>query len=452
MMQLKSYNHIYSGIILSLAIIIGSLLIIPHQSPVVADSIDELEERINQKSDEIRRLDEEIAAQRAKLREIGSEKTTLQSTINQLETSRSKIQNDISRTETLIDRTQLEISKLENMIGDQTGRITEHRAAVASTIKDIDRLDDFSLIERILSQKTIADFWEEQTSVQLVQKNFQEKIDMLLTLRDELEFSKLSEKEKQDELASYQIELVGERQSIEAVKEEQDELLEQTEQQESTFQQSLAQKVAQKQAFEQEILKIESQIKLLIDPNSYPEEGHGVLGWILDAPRRVTQHFGGSQFAANNPSVYGRPFHPGTDFGIPIGTKIYSAASGTVRDTGNTDAFAGCYAWGKWVLIDHDNGLSTLYAHLSSILVSPGQRVERGERIALSGNSGISTGPHLHLTLYASQGVQVSAYNNPGSGCTAAGARGPFADLDAYLDPLEYLPECVAGESCSFNL
>ena len=128
---------------------------------------------------------------------------------------------------------------------------------------------------------------------------------------------------------------------------------------------------------------------------------------------------------------------------MAVGTKIKSVSSGTVRDFGNTDAYPGCYAWGKWVLIDHDNGLSSLYAHLSSILVSRGQRIEAGEVIALSGNTGVSTGPHLHLTIYASQGVKVGKYGTykpGGSGCAATDATGPFADINAYLDPMNYLP------------
>jgi murein DD-endopeptidase MepM/ murein hydrolase activator NlpD len=93
-------------------------------------------------------------------------------------------------------------------------------------------------------------------------------------------------------------------------------------------------------------------------------------------------------------------------------------------------------------VIEHDNGLTSLYAHLSSISVSNGQRVDVGETIGLSGNTGFSTGPHLHLTIYASQGVKIGRYNEfkSGTGCAATAASGPFADLDAYLDPMNYLP------------
>ena len=75
--------------------------------------------------------------------------------------------------------------------------------------------------------------------------------------------------------------------------------------------------------------------------------------------------------------------------------------------TGNTDEPRGCYSYGKWILIKHENGLSTLYAHLSLIKVNAGETVNTGDIIGYSGNTGYSTGPHLHLTVYATQGVKI---------------------------------------------
>lgn len=83
--------------------------------------------------------------------------------------------------------------------------------------------------------------------------------------------------------------------------------------------------------------------------------------------------------------------HAGIDFAVPTGTPIAAAADGVV-------ALAGVLGgYGRAVLVNHGNGVSTLYAHLSAPLVSPGQRVTRGQQIALSGNTGRSTGPHLHF-------------------------------------------------------
>lgn len=82
--------------------------------------------------------------------------------------------------------------------------------------------------------------------------------------------------------------------------------------------------------------------------------------------------------------------HKGTDFAMPIGTAIQAPANGRVEKVGNHPAA------GRYVVVRHDNGYKTRYLHLSKPLVRNGQRVAMGERIALSGNTGRSTGPHLH--------------------------------------------------------
>ncbi len=82
--------------------------------------------------------------------------------------------------------------------------------------------------------------------------------------------------------------------------------------------------------------------------------------------------------------------HNGTDFAMPIGTPITAPASGRVERVGNH------HAAGRYIVVRHDNGYRTRYLHLSRPLVTQGERIEMGERIALSGNTGRSTGPHLH--------------------------------------------------------
>lgn len=83
--------------------------------------------------------------------------------------------------------------------------------------------------------------------------------------------------------------------------------------------------------------------------------------------------------------------HPGIDIGVPIGTPVYAADSGTVIAAGWESGY------GKRVMIAHGDGLVTLYGHLSSIRVKPGQQVKRGQVVGLSGMSGNATGPHLHF-------------------------------------------------------
>ncbi|MEJ2184561.1 MAG: M23 family metallopeptidase [Gemmatimonadota bacterium] len=85
--------------------------------------------------------------------------------------------------------------------------------------------------------------------------------------------------------------------------------------------------------------------------------------------------------------------HPGLDIAVPTDSYIRAAGSGVVKEAGTDDVY------GRYVLIDHGNGLQSLYGHASRIFVKPGEHVERLEVIALSGSTGRSTGPHLHFEI-----------------------------------------------------
>jgi murein DD-endopeptidase MepM/ murein hydrolase activator NlpD len=87
-------------------------------------------------------------------------------------------------------------------------------------------------------------------------------------------------------------------------------------------------------------------------------------------------------------------------------------------------------------MVKHSNGLSTLYAHLSLQSVKVGDEVDTGQLLGYSGNTGYSTGPHLHFGVYASQGVKVSYL--PGS-ANCRNVLMPLADPKAYLNPLSFL-------------
>ena len=91
-------------------------------------------------------------------------------------------------------------------------------------------------------------------------------------------------------------------------------------------------------------------------------------------------------------------------------------------------------------MIKHNNGINTLYSHLSTIDVGKGQQVGTGQTIGLSGMTGYATGPHLHFGVYASEGTQIMTlgqFRNATGGC--ANAKMPVATLNAYLNPMSYL-------------
>lgn len=107
-------------------------------------------------------------------------------------------------------------------------------------------------------------------------------------------------------------------------------------------------------------------------------------------PFRITSKYGNRK----HPVSGNISFHNGIDIAVPIGTHIINPYNGVVKNI-NTHSTGG-----KQLIIEHDNGFTTGYAHLeNNSFFQIGDKVKQGEVIATTGNTGISTGPHLHLTL-----------------------------------------------------
>jgi murein DD-endopeptidase MepM/ murein hydrolase activator NlpD len=117
-----------------------------------------------------------------------------------------------------------------------------------------------------------------------------------------------------------------------------------------------------------------------------PAAGHGVVGYPVANPV-ITSTFG-----YRIHPIYGdRRLHAGVDFAANTGTPVFAGKEGTVVTAGWMSGY------GNTVVIDHGGALATLYAHNSQLLVSVGQTVTRGQKIALAGSTGNSTGPHVHF-------------------------------------------------------
>lgn len=112
---------------------------------------------------------------------------------------------------------------------------------------------------------------------------------------------------------------------------------------------------------------------------------------------RQTSAFGKRKAPKKGASTY----HKGIDWAVPTGTAVFASCGGTVSKAGWGSGY------GYVVYIDHEDGSQTRYGHLSKVLVKAGQTVKQGERIALSGNTGVSTGPHIHFEILIN-GTQVN--------------------------------------------
>lgn len=122
--------------------------------------------------------------------------------------------------------------------------------------------------------------------------------------------------------------------------------------------------------------------------------GTGIFAWPLPQSFTITSQFG----YRTDPFTGEISYHSGTDIAAPYGTPVLAAAGGTVTVANATDPWGGSY--GYYVKIQHDGTFDTLYAHCSSICVTPGQQVRQGEVIGYVGSTGNSTGNHLHFEVW----------------------------------------------------
>ncbi len=115
---------------------------------------------------------------------------------------------------------------------------------------------------------------------------------------------------------------------------------------------------------------------------------------------RLTSNFGRRKAPTRGASTY----HKGVDWATPVGTAVMASSTGTVAKAGWGSGY------GYVVYINHADGRQTRYGHLSKVLVSQGQTVTQGQKIALSGNTGVSTGPHVHFEVLIN-GSQVNPFD-----------------------------------------
>ncbi len=399
-----------------------------------AQTADEIKAKITETTNSKAQLEKEIADYENQLKSIGQQASTLQNTIKSLDATINKNALQIKLTQNNINETELEIQQLSFSIIKDNTIIDTNERAIAGLIVQTARADNATIIEILLAHKNLSEFWNELENIFLIQNQISEKVAETKNTKKILEDNKRATENKKAKLLALKASLQDQKAVLVVTKNEKSKLLAQTKNKESNYQKILADKKALSLAFDKELLQFESQLKLIIDPNSYPSSGKGILLWPLNVIK-ITQYFGDTEFSKTT-TAYNGHGHNGVDFGAAIGTPVKAALSGTVVGTGNTDTVCPGGSFGKWIFIQHNNGLSTIYAHLSLMKVQKGDKVFAGDVIGYTGLTGYTTGPHLHFGLYVTQGVKIMDLKS--RVCSGTYTM-PVADLKAYLDPLQYL-------------
>lgn len=398
---------------------------------------------------EVSHLNDQKFQTQAKLNELNKQIQSYTQQINSARQKSNTLKNEISiydnqiastelqieAKETQIDDTTLQINELEKLIEKRTKEISENRKILAELVKQLHEYDNEYFLKTTIGANSFSDFLDQVQYTQSYQDKVYQIVQKIKDLKAKLEAQQKELEIQLENLNELKNQLELTQKSLEEQRNSKQVLLTQTRGLESNYQKLLAVSKKEEQDLQKEIQDLDAQIRAKLGKRTV-NAGKGVLAWPMDGV--LTQKYGNTGFTA-----LGYNFHNGIDVAAPAGQPIYAAADGTVAYTDNSDA-----SYGNWVAIRHSiktkNGTSeliTLYAHMRSFKVKPGQKVSQGDLIGYEGNTGNTTkklygperGYHIHFGVYDAEGFGV----NPGA---YQKLYGPYKIPYGYTyNPLDFL-------------
>lgn len=362
-------------------------------------------------------LNKKIKETKESLNEVNSQKEESQNKVDDLKSQIAEYEKEINSLKDEIEQKQKEIKEMQEKLDKLEKERQEKQDLLDQRLITMYENGETTYLDVLLSSADITDFISKYYMVETVTEADKELIEGLEADKKEIEETKnklnasLDEVEKKkEEQESIQTKLNKaknkEEAKVESLTEESHDLEEDIEAYEKKMKELDAKEKAQEEALKHKIEEAEKNHGSNSGSSGSSSSGGSVSskGFI----RPVTS----GRITAKMYYSSGK-YHGAVDFGVSTGTPVYAAADGIVV----TSTWGGSDSYGYYIKIKHYNGLYTLYAHGSSLVAKVGQEVNQGDLIMYSGNTGNSTGPHLHFEVRKSPG----GYSNR-------------------VDPLNYLP------------
>ncbi|MDP2856211.1 MAG: peptidoglycan DD-metalloendopeptidase family protein [bacterium] len=411
-------------------IILAAFLLSANYLTVYSVTSQELQNQIDAKKQFLEQLNQEEASYNEALSEAQAAKKTLSSELTRIKAELNSINFKIKVNQTQIDKLALEIQQLKLESKDTEEEIVFKKQVLAENLRNLYEQDrnNSNLLVTVLKNENLSDSMLDVESTINFGQSIQDDLTNLMELKNLLSDQKTASENKKREMETAKNILSSRKTIAVGIQNEKSDILTKTKNQEKNYQNLLSDVAKRQDEVAAEIDRLEESLKAQIDPNLLPSGGSGILLWPVNG--KITQGFGVSSFSKYlySKGVYKTPSHNGIDLQASIGTPIVAANDGTVIALGNQDKYCYKAAYGKFIVVRHDNYLTTLYAHLSLQSVSVGDIVKRGEIIGYTGNTGYATGPHLHFTVYFGPTFKM----NKSSYCG-------LTPIGAPVNPLNYL-------------
>ena len=388
--------------------LIGALVIVAvfgFWHNVSAATVDELQVTIEKKNEEIKKLEEEAKKYRDEIVVKQETGKTLKGELQRIERAIAQLRRDISIAQQRVEKAQLEIDAIALEIREKEIALRKLRNGLAGLLQYFSEQEQRSFLAILLEYNALSDFFQQLDYSDSLEKKIMKSLDTVRTLQKELTIKKVQAREKKEELVNLKDSLRDRKEIQEGIKKERNDILKSTQNQEKKYQELLRDTERKQEEILQDIEGLEENLRKLVDPESLPKRREGFLKWPAEG--LLSQGYGETPFTRSNLGRGFYKFHNGIDISSSVSTPIFAADDGIVLATGNTDKYCHRGAYGRYIVIDHKNNLATMYAHLSLIKVANSQQVKKGDIIGYMGSSGLSTGPHLHFTLYDARTVEI---------------------------------------------
>lgn len=363
-----------------IAILVALIFIITFIASVFPVSAATLSQQLESAKNRKKAAEQELSNIQSQKKAAQSDKEKLDSEISDLSQQISAVSAELERTSSLLSQKEAELSKAQEDCEKQFDSF-KNRARIMyengpSTYIEI-LFSSGSFSEFMSSLEIIKNLLDYDNRILEERKAAREEI---AAQKAEIEALKSDQETRKQTLSQMQSTLETKRASQSAV-------ISQLQSREETVRRQVQEQIAEEERIQNLISQAVSTQKASVQSASVSVSGTGSMQWPCPSTKRLT-----SRFATRQHPIDGvTKMHNGIDIAGGYGVDIVAADSGTVLFSGNSSSY------GKYIVISHGNGLTTLYAHCSQLLVSAGASVSRGQTIAKVGSTGKSTGPHLHF-------------------------------------------------------
>ena len=351
-----------------LAIYIFSSVIIPVNADTKLESAKSQQKQVN-----------------SKIYQLAKEKKALESEIKKKTVDIQKLQADAEKTQSTAKQRAKEISKVNadiELISKEIDAIEkdyEYKNELFKTrMRVMYQNMNKSPLEIFIESKSFSEFFSRIELMSLIKENDEKLIKEIALGKEKTEIKK---QEKINELEKKETQLEKLNAKVSDIKTSRAEIESDIENQKSRL------KEAEKKEDEMIALSKELESKIAQLQDKTIKYAGGVMKWPTPGYTDISSPYG----YRIHPIYKVKKFHAGIDINAPSGAKIVATNSGKVILSGWNGGYGNC------IIIDHGDGIATLYGHQSALLVSEGDMVKKGDTIGKVGSTGLSTGPHLHF-------------------------------------------------------